>query len=114
MDTRAPADLQVIYAPIEEELAFLGRFLEEEFSSEEPFIGRILEHVAQFRGKQIRPALLFLVSRLARAEPTRDHVKIAAVVELIHTATLVHDDILDAALLRRNVETVHRRWGDEW
>ena len=112
MDTRAPADLRVIYAPIEKELAFLGQFLEEEFSSGEPFIGRILEHVSQFRGKQIRPALLFLASRLAGAEPTREHVKIAAVVELIHTATLVHDDILDAARLRRNVETVHRRWGE--
>jgi octaprenyl-diphosphate synthase len=84
----------------------------EEFFSAEPFIAAILEHVARYRGKQLRPALLFLASRLGGVEPGRDHVKIAAVVELIHTATLVHDDILDDARLRRNMETVHRRWGE--
>ena len=112
MDTEATSDLQVMYAPIESELERLSHFLKQEFSSPEPFIFQILQHIARFRGKQIRPALLFLASKIGGSETGDDHVKIGAVIELIHTATLVHDDILDDALLRRNVETVHRRWGE--
>lgn len=116
MDIEATPDLSILYAPIEREMDLLLRFLEEEFSSPEPFLWQILEHVAEFHGKQIRPALLFLASKLPGAEgpiaADDDRVKIGAVIELIHTATLVHDDVLDDAHLRRNVETVHRRWGE--
>jgi octaprenyl-diphosphate synthase len=119
MDTEATPDLQVIYSPIRHEFQLLTRFLQEEFCPVEPFIFQILQHIAKFRGKQIRPALLFLARRLAvdgadgRGHENLDAaVKIGSVVELIHTATLVHDDILDDAKLRRNVETVHRHWGE--
>ena len=112
MDTRAQLDLQAIYAPVNEDLSLLGDFLRKEFMSPDPMIHDILQHVARFWGKQMRPALLFLTGRLGGIDPTPDHIKIGAVVELIHTATLIHDDILDAALLRRQVETVHRRWGE--
>lgn len=110
--------LSDIYAPIALDLERLDAFLDAEFRSREPFILKLLSHIAQFRGKQIRPALLLLTARLCRSgdqggsEVTADHIKIAAVIELIHTATLVHDDILDDAALRRNVETIHRRWGE--
>ena len=121
MGTEASPDLRTIYAPVEEDMLRLAAFLETEFEGIEPYLVRILEHVSRFRGKQIRPAILFLTRRLALLPGTRagasrarpdDHVKIGAVVELIHTATLVHDDILDDAELRRGVETVHRRWGE--
>jgi octaprenyl-diphosphate synthase len=112
MGSQAPVDLEVVYAPIEEDLRRLRRFLEREFLSREPIIHEILQHIARFRGKQIRPALLFLLTRLLGGEVGAGVVKIGAVLELIHTATLVHDDVLDDSLLRRNVETVHRRWGD--
>ena len=112
MDTRATVELRAIYQPIEAEICQLRARLDCEFASTDPFIGQVLEQVAQYRGKQIRPALLFLVSRLSGAEPTEDHIQIACAIELIHTATLVHDDILDDAELRRRVETVHRSWGE--
>ncbi len=112
MDTETTRDLQLMYAPIRRDLEHLQRFLKDEFGSPEPFIWQILQHIAKFRGKQIRPALLFLVRKLGGGETGDDHVKIGAVIELIHTATLVHDDILDDARLRRNVETIHRRWGE--
>ncbi len=112
MNTRASLDLQAIYAPVGEDLSLLGAFLRKEFASPDPMIHDVLEHVARFWGKQMRPALLFLTGRLRGRICTPDHIKIGAVVELIHTATLVHDDILDAALIRRQVETVHRRWGE--
>ncbi|MBI4604355.1 MAG: polyprenyl synthetase family protein [Planctomycetes bacterium] len=112
MDTEATTDLRRIYAPVDEEMRLLAMFLKEELGSSQPFIWQILQHIAKFRGKQIRPALLFLTSKIGGAETTPDHVKIGAVIELIHTATLVHDDVLDEARLRRNMETVHRRWGE--
>jgi len=108
----ASLDLNDIYAPIREDMSRLGAFLKQEFASREPFIWEVLQHIARFRGKQIRPALLFFVSRLLGSKISEDHVKVGAVIELIHTATLVHDDVLDDAELRRNVETVHRRWGE--
>ncbi len=112
MDTKSPAALESIYAPIQAEMRRLDGFLRDEFGASEPFIHELSQHIACFRGKQIRPALLFLATRLVGARPTADVVKIGAVLELVHTATLVHDDLLDGAAMRRRVETVHRRWGN--
>lgn len=99
-------------APVREEMDRLDVFLATEFASRDPFLHAILTHIARFRGKRLRPALLFLFNRLARGRVTEDLIKIGAVLEMIHTATLVHDDLLDSAELRRQVDTVHRRWGD--
>ncbi len=112
MSTEASVDLDAVYAPIQKDFDLLREFLRKEFASKEPFICLILNHISRFRGKQIRPALFFLTNRLAGGKATGDVVKIAAVLEMIHTATLVHDDLLDDARLRRSVETVHQRWGD--
>ncbi len=112
MGTKAPLELNTIYSPVEADLRALDRFLAAEFESREPFIHEILRHIAQFRGKQIRPALLFLCTRLVGGDVGADAIKIGAVLELVHTATLVHDDLLDGALMRRRVNTVHERWGD--
>lgn len=111
MRARTPLPLEQIYLPIEREIGALHRFLDEEFGTEEPFIVELLHHVARYRGKQIRPALLLLISR-SYGPVREEHTKIAAVIELIHTATLVHDDVLDGAEIRRKAETVHRRWGE--
>ncbi len=100
-----------LYQPIEKDLSRLRSFLEGEFASSEPFVHELLEHLSQFRGKQIRPACVFLAGRCF-GEIEQDHIKCAAVVELIHTATLVHDDLLDEASIRRRVETIHSRYGD--
>ncbi|MCA8959597.1 MAG: polyprenyl synthetase family protein [Planctomycetes bacterium] len=113
-----PTELSRIYGPIEADMAALNRYLRDEFRSNEPFVGELLGHIAQFRGKQIRPACTFLALRAFGDDPLRrqpvslDAVKCGGVIELIHTATLVHDDLLDDATIRRRVETVNRRWGD--
>jgi len=112
MSTEARPQIGEIYANINDELNRLDDFLQNEFNSEEPFICQLLSHIDRFRGKRIRPALLLMVAKLLRPDISPDQVKIAAVIELIHTATLVHDDILDDARLRRGVETIHRRWGE--
>ena len=112
MGTKAPPDLDAIYEPIVGEMERLDEFLRGEFQSSEPLIHEILEHVAGFGGKRLRPALLFLCTRLAGGEVNEEAVRIGGVIEMIHTATLVHDDLLDGAVMRRRVDTVHERWGD--
>ncbi|HCW45784.1 MAG TPA: hypothetical protein DGU45_10790 [Planctomycetes bacterium] len=100
-----------LYGPIADDMEHLREFLSAEFVSSEPYVHELLDHLAQFRGKQIRPACVFLAARCF-GEVNSDHVRCAAVVELIHTATLVHDDLLDQADVRRRVETIHQRYGD--
>jgi octaprenyl-diphosphate synthase len=71
----------------------------------------VIAHVNHYRGKRLRPALLLLVGR-ACGRLTPAHHVLAACVELVHTATLVHDDVLDGASVRRHVPTVNARWGN--
>jgi len=75
-------------------------------------IAEIGDYLVEGGGKRIRPALLLLCSRLLEYDGERD-IRYAAVIELIHTATLVHDDIIDDAELRRGRPSVNRRWGNE-
>jgi octaprenyl-diphosphate synthase len=73
----------------------------------EPYVGYILDT----SGKRIRPALTFLAGG-STGEVTDDHQKLAVVLELIHVATLVHDDIIDGAEIRRQAPTANAKWGD--
>jgi octaprenyl-diphosphate synthase len=78
------------------------------------YVKELVAHVRGFGGKRLRPALVLLAGRAVDASQTTDvHARLGAVVELIHTATLVHDDILDGALLRRGRATLHRMEGTE-
>ena len=104
-------ELARIYEPISDELQALNRFLAEEFAGGDSFIDELLTHVARYRGKQIRPACLLLMGNWF-GKATHEHVLCGSVIELVHTATLVHDDILDDAKIRRRVETLNQRWGE--
>ncbi len=99
-------------ALVEEKLRGVEDELERRTRSDVPTISLIGEYLVDGGGKRIRPALLLLTSRLLGYEGTID-VKYAAVLELIHTATLVHDDIIDGADTRRGRVSVNRRWGNE-
>ncbi|MCG3134415.1 MAG: Octaprenyl diphosphate synthase [Planctomycetes bacterium] len=78
------------------------------------YVQKLVEHVRGFGGKRLRPAMVLLSGRAVDPSRTGDvHARLGAVVELIHTATLVHDDILDGALIRRGRETLHRMEGHE-
>ncbi|MFG0295351.1 MAG: polyprenyl synthetase family protein [Maioricimonas sp. JB045] len=83
-----------------------------ELQSENAYVRDILAHSRRFRGKRLRP-ILVLLSGAACDGLTDDHPVLAAVVELIHTATLVHDDVLDEADVRRHVATINTRWNNE-
>lgn len=83
-----------------------------EVHSDNEYVADILAHSDRFRGKRMRPILL-LLSASACGKVEKAHHVLAAVVEMIHTATLVHDDVLDDADVRRHVATVHTRWNTE-
>lgn len=89
--------------------------LESQFRNPNMFVQDVAQHVSHFQGKRIRPILTLLSARLFDySSVAQSHAqRLAAVVEMIHTATLVHDDVIDDADLRRHVSTVHRRWNTE-
>jgi octaprenyl-diphosphate synthase len=101
-----------LYALIEAELAEAERIFADELGSRFAFVQQLVDHCSDFRGKRLRPALL-LLSGQACGVLGPAHPVLAAVVEMIHTATLVHDDILDEALIRRHAATVNAEWGNE-
>ncbi len=125
-------DLDHIYAPVQEDLGALARLIRAELSSDDPFIGELVSHVLTTRGKMIRPALVCL-SALAggglRAAPWRGQAEgadgttgpgawparlgVAGAVELIHVASLIHDDVIDAGNTRRGQATVNALWGNQ-
>ncbi len=80
--------------------------------AESEALEKLIDHVSLFSGKRLRPALVLLVSK-AMGRTTEDHFVLGAVVELIHTASLIHDDILDNATMRRRVASVNHLYGNE-
>src|SRR5262245_38815939 len=96
--------------PIAADLEAVERILGESLRSRHPRVAEVVDHVGHYRGKRLRPVLLLLTAE-ACGGITPAHHTLAAVVEMIHTATLVHDDILDGASMRRHVPTVNANWG---
>jgi octaprenyl-diphosphate synthase len=105
----APTDL---YAPVARDLEEVERVLAQTLRSRYSRIAEVVDHVNHYRGKRLRPALLLLVARACGRISPAHHV-LGAVVEMIHTATLVHDDVLDGATMRRHVSTVNATWGNQ-
>jgi octaprenyl-diphosphate synthase len=101
-----------LYAPIATELAAAEELLRRELTSDDPFVDGLVKHAFRLGGKRLRPALVLLAAKAA-GQIAHEHVVLAAVVEMIHTATLVHDDVLDEASLRRHRETVNARSDNE-
>src|SRR5262245_42420964 len=100
-----PATLDLA-GPIAHDLEEAERILARSLRNRHARVAEVVDHVRHYRGKRLRPVLLLLVARACgRVVPA--HHTLAAVVEMIHTATLVHDDVLDGAKLRRRVATVN-------
>jgi octaprenyl-diphosphate synthase len=100
------------YGPIALDLEEVERILAGSVASPRPGVGRLVEHLRHYRGKRLRPALLLLTARACGRVVPAHHV-LGAVVEMVHTATLVHDDVLDGATVRRHVPTVNAGWGNQ-
>ena len=100
-----------VFALLTPHMAELDRFLRGQMTSFEPEIRGMADYCIDTTGKRIRPALVFLSGWRGPGAVTPDLVRVAAVVELVHLATLVHDDIMDEADVRRSRRTAAREFG---
>jgi len=98
------------YAPVEGELKELERRLLAVGRGGHPTFQAAVEHVFQSPGKLLRPTLVFLSARFGTRDDPETVLNLAQSLELVHTASLVHDDIVDRADVRRNVPTVNAMW----
>jgi len=109
---KTPVDLVQMFEPIRADLEAVEREFERQVRSKVDVIPEIGRYIQQSGGKRVRPAVLLMASRLCGYTGPRAVLN-AAVVEFIHTATLVHDDIIDQAEVRRGRSAVHSRWGND-
>lgn len=101
-----------ILSPLKDLLDRFEKRFYQELLSEHPSIAKLVVHVSKFKGKRLRPALLFLSGQCV-GKIVPQHMDLAIVVEMVHTATLVHDDIIDEATVRRHVPSMNSEWGRE-
>jgi octaprenyl-diphosphate synthase len=105
-------DLVQMFEPVRADLEAVEREFERQVQSKVAVIPEIGKYIQKSGGKRVRPAVLLMAARLCGYTGPRAVLN-AAVVEFIHTATLVHDDIIDDAELRRGQKSVHSRWGND-
>jgi octaprenyl-diphosphate synthase len=103
-------DLNAVYQDVQQEMHRVEESLKVFSDSPSRLVSEISTYLFRKKGKRIRPALLLLCSKLLGYKG-EEHIFLAALVESIHTASLIHDDIIDKADFRRGEESVHTRWG---
>ncbi|MEY2599221.1 MAG: hypothetical protein RLZZ244_2452 [Verrucomicrobiota bacterium] len=103
--------LKQAFEPIREELLSVEKRIRAQASAFDPAVEEYVAYAIESSGKRLRPALAFLAGG-ATGAISEDHENLAVIVELIHAATLVHDDILDEAEKRRAQATPNARWGN--
>jgi len=108
-------DLATLIEPVRDSFLMVEDWLETNLIDDNPFITELLSQIFKSGGKRVRPCLVLLASHSTLRpgeELSRLHVILAVLTELIHTASLVHDDVIDSASLRRGAETINRRFND--
>ena len=103
-----------LFSPVEADLHILADNLKQLVGNDHPILSLAAEHLFGAGGKRIRPAIVLLVSRatLLQSDITPRHRRLAEITEMIHTASLVHDDVVDESEKRRGVDTVHSLFGN--
>lgn len=99
------------FLTVQDDFQAVNRLIRENLASEVPLVEEIAKYLVSAGGKRLRP-LLVLLSCLSCGYGGREHVKLAAVIEFLHTAMLLHDDVVDASALRRGRKTVNAAWGN--
>ena len=104
-------DLLRYFLPIAPKLGLVETELQRILQSDVPIVSKLAAHIGSGKGKRLRPALVLLCSRFCQVDSQED-VRFAVVFELVHTATLVHDDVIDHAETRRAKPTLNALWGN--
>lgn len=103
--------VEALRAPIADDLAALDRLVRRRLDSDVVLIRQVAEYIIASGGKRLRPLLLLLAAR-ACGYQGKSHIELAAVIEFIHTATLLHDDVVDESDLRRGQKTANASFGN--
>ncbi|WCE06461.1 polyprenyl synthetase family protein [Pseudoxanthomonas sp. JBR18] len=101
--------IQSLAAP---DMAAIDDLIRRRLASDVVLINQIADHIISAGGKRLRPMLVALAGRACGAEATAEHHQLAAIVEFIHTSTLLHDDVVDESDLRRGRSTANALWGN--
>jgi all-trans-nonaprenyl-diphosphate synthase len=103
-----------LFAPVESDLDLMTHNLKGLIGARHPILSAAAEHLFGAGGKRLRPAIVLLLSKatLPQQEITAKHRRLAEITEMIHTASLVHDDVVDESSVRRGVPTVHSSFGN--
>jgi len=104
--------LDEVQAPVREDLEKVREEMEQAITRDIPMLAVAARHLLAMKGKMFRPTLVLLSSHTA-GTPTRDAVVVASVVEMVHLATLVHDDAVDHSMLRRGMPTINSLFSDQ-
>ena len=107
------ASLEEIRSIVSEEWSLLDQEIEKQLSSDIELINNISQYIVNSGGKRIRPLIVLLSARASGASDLDRIVKAAAMIEFIHTATLLHDDVVDNSDSRRGIKTAHQSFGNE-
>ncbi|MBS8241193.1 octaprenyl diphosphate synthase [Marinobacter lipolyticus] len=102
---------QRIYDTVADDFSRVNDLIIKRLSSDVPLVEKIAHYIIESGGKRLRPLLVLLSSRAAGYSQD-DHLKLAAVIEFLHTATLLHDDVVDTSDMRRGRSTANARWGN--
>lgn len=106
----SPTATLEFFAPIQAELKAVEALMREAgLDNQDRALTSAIDHLLASGGKRVRPAVALLIARALGAEPKRS-IALAAAIEMLHTATLVHDDLIDASLLRRGLPTLNAQW----
>ena len=104
--------LEQIIAPVDGDMDKVNAFISAELGSDIVLINTISNYIISNGGKRLRPVTLLLAAG-ACGNSTEHHIPLAAIIEFIHTATLLHDDVVDASALRRGQSTANDVWGNQ-
>lgn len=108
--TAATDTLQVLLSSVQSDLDQVETWLEQRMLNGPEELAPLLQYVARFRGKRLRAAYVLMIAK-ACGGVRQSHIEVAGIVEMIHAATLIHDDMLDEAVQRRQLDCVHVEWG---
>jgi octaprenyl-diphosphate synthase len=113
MSSQTPS-VKTVLSPINEDMLLLDRVICTSLHSEVPLINQISAYIINSGGKRLRPALVILMARALGATPLQMSraIELAAIVEFIHTATLLHDDVVDESNMRRGRLTANAEFGN--
>lgn len=99
------------YAAVADDFELVNQLIRQSLTSRVPLVEEISEYLIEAGGKRLRPLLVLLAANACGYNEGR-HIKLAAVIEFLHTAMLLHDDVVDESLLRRGRKTVNAAWGN--